>query len=686
MANYFNRNLLLLIFTVLSLTGWSRYVVVPCEKGQADLTEIDFSQNYIRLSGDWEFYYNQLLSPDDLNLIETKEYGYIPGFWKHYGKEYTKFGYATYKLSYTLGEKQLNEPLTMRIANVHNAYKIWFNGKVVSEVGKVGGSYEHSTPRWLPVFVDLENPKINNEIVIQVCNFRHRNGGIQDPVEIGRSSDFHSEYNHQYFSEIFLGGSAFILGCFFIGMFFFWKKDRAALYFGFFSVFFSLRVILVGTRSIAYTFPDIPWEVLIRLEYISMFLMHYFMFHFVYHAFRDQTSKNYLTVLKVATAILVGFCLIPGDWFTYSTIPNNYFLLLTFVYTVYIFFKGLKANVPGAIWAILSMGIFFLTTIPMILEYSNLFIADPVILSVSYIGFMFSMSLVFAARFGSSFYHLESLKNSEEEQKREILRQKERVVKSNQLIRDSINYAQGIQQSMLPSDTDLRNVFGDCFVFFNPEGKVSGDFYWSRQRKDGKEALISIADCTGHGVPGAFISLIAISALDNLVEKKTTLEIGPLLLELNEVIHDRLSRSFEDGKVAKEGLDISLCKVNFEEKKVWFTAAHHKMLYVRKNGEYEVFQGDNHHLGMPVEPGYKFKENELQVEEGDQIYLFTDGVYDQKGGEKGKKLYLKRMIEEIVKNKDLPISEQKTEFEAFMKKWMGGKTQMDDMLLFGIRF
>lgn len=686
MLNYLKRYLLLTVLALLSFTGWSAYVEVPCEKGEADLTDIDFSENYIRLTGDWEFYYNELLSPEELNQKDIREYGHIPGFWKHYGDEYSKFGAATYKVNFVLGQEQMKESLTMRIANVHNTYKIWFNGKVVSEVGTVGLSKEESTPRWLPVFVDLKNLQPENEIIIQVCNYRHRNGGIQDPVEIGRSSEFHSEYNHQFFSEIFLAGAAFVLGCFFIGMFFFWKQDRAALFFGFFSIFFSARVILVGTRSIAYTFPDLSWEFLIRLEYISMFLMHYFMFQFVYHAFRKQTSKLYLTILKVATIVLVVICYIPGDTFTYLTIPNNYFLLLTFVYTVYIFIKGMKEKVPGAIWAILAMAIFFLTTIPMILEYSNMFIADPVILNVSYIAFMLSMSLVFAARFGNSFYYLESLKNSEEEQKQEILRQKEKVEKSNQLIRDSINYAQGIQQSLLPSDNDLRNVFGECFVFFNPEGKVSGDFYWSRQRKDGKEAIISIADCTGHGVPGAFISLIAISALDNLVEKKTTVDTGNLLLELNEVIHARLSRSFEKGKVVKEGLDISLCKINFEEKTVSFAAAHHKMLYVKKNGEYEVFQGDNHHLGMPVDFDYKFNEHVLNVEEGDQIYLFTDGVYDQKGGEKGKKLYLKRMIDQIIKNKDLPIHRQKIEFEEFMMKWMDGKIQMDDMLLFGIKF
>lgn len=686
MINYLSKKLLLFPFLLLSITGWSKYVLVDCTNGFADFSEINFDQYYARLEGEWEFYYNELLSPSDLENRIPDVYGEVPGFWKHYEGGLHRFGFATYKLTFKMEKQQLNASLAMRITNIHNAFKIWLNGEVISEVGEVGTSYETSVPRWLPVVLDLENLQLQNELVIQVCNFRHRNGGIQDALEIGSSEYFDREYRHQFFSEVFLSGAAFVLGCFFIGMFFFWKKDRAALHFGIFSLFFSLRVMLVGTRSVGLTFTDLPWDFLVRLEYIGMFAMHYFMFHFVYYAFKLQTNKTYLDILKVVTAIYIIICLIPLDFFTYTTIPNNYYLLITFIYCVYIFIKAMRENAPGAIWAILGMALFFLTTIPMILEYSNLFITDPVVLNISYIAFMLSMSLVFAARFGYSFSFLESLKNSEQLQKQEIIHQKESLEKSNQLINESINYAQGIQRSMLPSDIDLLNIFGECFVFFKPAGKVSGDFYWCKQRKDGKEALISIADCTGHGVPGAFISIIAISALDNLVERKTHVETGKLLLELNDVIHDRLKKSSKKGTVIKEGLDIGVCRINFEEKKVRFSAAHHKMLLVRENGEFFVFQGENHHLGMPVSFDFKFEKHTIDVKPGDQIYLFTDGIYDQKGGEEGRKLYLKRMIAQLVKNKDLPVHRQKIAFEEFMQEWMKDKNQMDDMLLFGMRF
>lgn len=366
MIHYLPRTLLQLFFILISLQGFAGHHLVQCKQGEADLAEVNFQEEYARLDGEWEFYYNALFSPDQLDTMEAESFGQIPGFWKHYEGNLSKFGFATYKLTFHLTKSQLDQSLSIRVANIHNAYKVWFNGKLIAEVGEVGKSYENSIPRWLPLSAKLEGLDLNNEIVIQVCNYRHRNGGIQDVVEIGSTESFEADYRHQYFSEVFLSGAAFILGCFFIGMFFFWKKDKAAMYFGIFSIFFSFRIMLVGTRSIGYTFEDLPWDLLVRGEYIGMFMMHFFMFGFVYHAFRNQTNKLYAQVLKFYTLLLVLICLIPGDFFTYVTIPNNYFLLLTFVYTVIIFIKGVKANVPGAIWAILAMAIFFFTTIPVI--------------------------------------------------------------------------------------------------------------------------------------------------------------------------------------------------------------------------------------------------------------------------------------------------------------------------------
>lgn len=687
MFNFPLKLISLFLFLQLPFTSSANFVLVEAEKGFVDFKDIDFEHQFVRLSGEWEFYYENYYSPLELNHIDptNKTYGEVPGFWKHYDQGLSRFGYATYKLTFDLSEEQLNIPIGLRINNIHNAFKLYLNGELIAQVGEPGKTKASTTSKWLPLVLHLNSVKRTNDLVVHVCNFRHRNGGIQDAFEFGLLPSFEKEYKHQMISELFLAGACFILGCFFIGMFFFWKKDRAALHFGIFSFFFSVRILLVGTRSLVYAFPDIPWDVSVRLEYISMFCMHYFMFHFVFYAFEKYANRTYLNVLKIVTAVYLVISLIPGDMFTYLTIVNNYYLLTTFIYTIIIFIKALRANEPGSIWAILSMALFFITTIPMVLEYSNLFITDPVILNLAYIGFMLFMSLVFASRFSFAFLNLEDLKNSEQMRSVEISRQKDKAERNNKLINESINYAQRIQQSLLPSDNLLRNIFGECFIMFKPQGKVSGDFYWCKQRKDKKEALISVVDCTGHGVPGTFISLIAISGLDYLVDQKSKVETDELLIDINDLVHDRLRNPNESSTVIKEGLDIGLCKINFEQRKVCFSGAHHKMLLVRHNGDFHIYQGDRHIIGMPLSFDFKFTKYEIDVEPGDQIYLFTDGVYDQKGGDEGKKLYLKPMIERLLMNRHLPMHRQKIEFEEFIENWMGDKEQMDDMIVFGIK-
>jgi len=658
---------------------------VLAQKGFVDLSVVDLQDKVVALDGEWEFYWQQLIEPKYFGSYPVG-YGELPGFWKNYADEYPKFGYATYRLSIFLNEEQQDLNLGLRLNNIHSSYKLWFNGVLLCEVGKVGKSKAESIPKWVPQHVQLTNLQEENTIVIQVSSFRHRNGGIQDPIEIGNFEYFETVSRHQFSSELFLGGACFILSCFFIGMFFFWRKDRATLHFGLFSLFFGSRVLLVGARSLAATFPDLSWDFCIRLEYVGIFAMHYFMFHFIYYAFPNQTSRVYRNVLKWLTPVLLLLCFVPGDFFTYLTIPNNYYLILTFGYSTFIFIQALRAKVPGSAWAVLSMIIFFVTTIPILLEYSNLFVTNPLVLSLCYLAFMLSISLVFASRFGSLFSDLETISQIEKKKSLEISEQKESIEKRNQLINDSINYAERIQHSMLPSEKKLQSYFKECFLFYKPHGTVSGDFYWFHPTSNQNESFIAVADCTGHGVPGAFMSLIAISALDNIVKRNPNITTTKILNDLNSTIHNRLQKNNDDIAVVKDGLDIILCKINMELKSITWSSAHHKLFVIKASGETEMFSGDKHHIGSIFKDNFTFNESTLELSKGDQIYMFSDGIYDQKGGTAGKKLYMKRLSELLVGVNKLPFEQQKKAVTQFVEEWIGDGVQMDDMLLFSIRF
>lgn len=658
---------------------------VYAQKGFIDLSVNDLETENIDLDGQWEFYWEELITPGQFGSFPT-EYGEVPVFWKHYEEGFDKFGFGTYRLVFMLSDAQQSLDLGLRLNNVHNSYTLWVNGELLCQNGEVGEDYASSVPMWLPRVLQLHNLQKENEIVIQVSNFRHRNGGIQDAIEIGNYESFALTHKHQFASELFLAGGCFVLGCFFIGLFFFWRNDRAALHFGIFTLFFGSRVMLVGSRSLVETFNSISWDFCIRLEYLGMFAMHFFMFHFIYHAFEKQTNLLYLKILKWTTVLLVLICAIPGDYFTYLTIPNNYYLVLSLGYSFVIFSKALKAGVSGAIWAIMSVVIFFFTTIPLLLEYSNLFITNPVVLSLCYMSFLLSMSLVFASRFGKSFTELETLSEKEKKKTLEIVKQNESIEKRNQLINDSINYAEKIQNSLLPSQAKLKRYFNDCFLFFKPQGTVSGDFYWVHPTADRNESYIAIADCTGHGVPGAFVSMIAINSLDNIVAANDQVSTSTILTELNDVIHSRLQKNDGDITMVKDGLDIIVCKINLSERTVVFSAAHHKLFVIKANGDTELIKGDRHHIGSAFESGFSFNERKIELDKGDQIFMFSDGIYDQKGGVEGKKLYLQRTKDLLISINDLPMDAQHTAVANYLNDWIGDSEQLDDMVLFSLKF
>ncbi|MFT7155329.1 MAG: serine phosphatase RsbU (regulator of sigma subunit) [Parvicella sp.] len=679
----FNCVLLILLFTsvVKPISAQDEFFV---KSGLADFSNCDFQTEKCALDGFWSFYESKLLSPSDIENIDIEsKQGFVPEFWKNYQfGEFSSFGYATYRMRGLLPSK--HPELGIYIEKIHSSYKVFVNGQLVSEEGKVGSTKESSIPHWLPKVIRLDDVRDSIDIIIQVSNFNHRNGGIEKSIVLGSYNNLVSDYKHQYSVELFLGGSCFILGFFFLGMFVFWRKDRAALHFGLFALSFASRVLLTGTRTIIDTFPDLDWNVTIRMEYLGLFLMHYSLFHFIYYAFRKETNYKYVVILRYVTAVMLLCVFIPGYYFTFSSIPNNFYVLMTFCYSMYIFVLAYKRKVPGAQWAVGSFVLFFITTIPLLLEYSGFFTTNPFVLAILYILFMLSFALVFAARFGYSFRNLEELKNREAKKNIEINIQKKKLQESNELINDSIFYAKSIQQSLMPSEIEIQRAIPSSFKYFQPLNQVSGDFYWLNKNKSDSTWSFALADCTGHGVPGAFMSLIGINALDMIIKDNPDIMPNEFIRQLDSIIYQKLKANKESRKSVKDGMDILIMKVDLQQGKVWFSSAHQRLLHL-SDKRHQVYKGQNISIGSKLSDSTEIDLVEIDVKKNDQVYLFTDGVYDQKGGSDGKKLYPQRLIDILISNSDLSVTDQKSEIISFMKDWRKETNQIDDMSLFGFK-
>jgi serine phosphatase RsbU (regulator of sigma subunit) len=267
-----------------------------------------------------------------------------------------------------------------------------------------------------------------------------------------------------------------------------------------------------------------------------------------------------------------------------------------------------------------------------------------------------------------------------------LAQKNELIEEKNKNITDSINYAQRIQKAMLTSDVYLQKQLTDYFILNKPKDIVSGDFYWATKTDDGKLFFFT-ADCTGHGVPGAFMSLIGVSLLNEIViEKKTraTNEILNLLREeiIRSLNPDDTGADFEKGVM--DGMDGVLCMYDEQKMKLEFSCANNP-LWIFRDGTLSIFPAEKMPIGKHQGEKRSFTKNSFDLQKGDIIYTFSDGYADQFGGPQGKKFKYKQLQELIIANAHRPLPQQKENLDIKFEEWRAGLEQVDDVLVVGIK-
>jgi sigma-B regulation protein RsbU (phosphoserine phosphatase) len=249
-------------------------------------------------------------------------------------------------------------------------------------------------------------------------------------------------------------------------------------------------------------------------------------------------------------------------------------------------------------------------------------------------------------------------------------------------IMDSIYYARRIQTAILPSNSLLDSKFENYFIFYLPKDIVSGDFYWMTEI-DGL-VMIAAVDCTGHGVPGAFMSIVGFNQLNNAVNVKQARKASEILNELNRGVIHTLNENSSETSI-KDGMDMTLCVFDFKNGKVDFAGANNPMILIRDNLPLK-YKGDRFPIGAYVEDkSQSFTNNEIELKKDDMIYLFSDGYADQFGGPENKKFFTRRFEELLFEIHKKPLEEQKDLLKSTLYDWMGSNGQVDDILVIGIK-
>ncbi|MGC9472164.1 MAG: ATP-binding protein [Bacteroidales bacterium] len=389
--------------------------------GILDLREQDLRDQVVPLRGEFEFYWSELLEPDNFDDVSPPMTGYmeVPGLWNGYevnGRELSGMGYATFRLLILLpetGHYQVN------VRELDTAYRLWINGSETGS-GKVGKSAEEMIPDWTRREMAFYSGTDTLEMVLQMSNFHHRKGGPEEPIYFGATDVMKRRKVVSATSETFVLGFMFLTVIFHLGLYFFRMKDRSNLYFSLLALVICLRVMLTGEKIFLDLFPFLPWEWTLRIEYMTIFLPPALILLFFHSTFPQYARKwaEYALLVVVGT-FLIALFLLPPYIYTYLALLNQAFILASFLYIIWFLLKPLKTR-QTYIYLLFAGAIFFgLIGVNELLYYNN-WLHTGYLLPVGLLAFIFSTSYGLSGKFTNALDEAEELRNEMERYSHEL--------------------------------------------------------------------------------------------------------------------------------------------------------------------------------------------------------------------------------------------------------------------------
>ena len=643
-------------------------------------------------------------------------------------------GIAWFRASYFIDSTINLVPMALKM-RTNGACDIFIDGKLVRSLGVVGKNEKEQVDGFSLRSSIIPIPVTNfgrHFLAIRVSSYNSISGKIGlISIDGGQSiADFNAEIISMQKAlddendistrtiPIFFCGVFIVLSIFHLILFIYYRKNRSNLYYGLFTFFifiisFSLYRTISGT--------DLQTtKTIFTLGFWSLILIPLFFIGILYDVF----YKRLLLFFWILSGLLV-ICFI-SFYFLESrplvAISLALFLIGGFIETIRVFIRAWVKKREGS--RIFIFGIFFpvigliiIQIISWVLrrsgmaeladklsDHSGEFFAYSLLMSVS-----ISMTIYLArdfARMNRKLYEqineikqLFKLTTDQENERKKILEnqkedlekmvvlrteevvlQKAEIELKNRDILDNLLYARRIQDAMLPEIHLIYENLRESFIIYMPKDIVSGDFY-SYNHKDGK-IILAAADCTGHGVTGAFMSMIGSSVLNQIINEKGITQPSLILNNLNTGITEALKQREND---VTDGMDIALCTFDMKKQQLEYSGAN-RPLWIFRNGEFIEIKPDKLAIGgFRILRDASFTNHQMQLQKGDSIYLFTDGFADQFGGPLGKKLLSKRFREILLSIQNLSMSEQEKILAEVFSKWKGNVTQVDDVLVIGIR-
>lgn len=688
---------------LLSLSGWA--LNVEANKGIVDLSDWNPQHDpIVSLSGEWEIYWNQLIDPSTDEFPKNPDYWNGESSWNDYlyqGEKVGGVGYATYRV---VIQHLPDVPLNLQVTNVLTACKVWINGQLVAEVGTVGTSVESSSPHYENRIVPIGRDLTTLELVVQISNFEHRKGGFAHPFKLGTEKELYTAQREIIFLDGVVSSCYLFSGIFFLTLWVFRKKDKTLLFMSLFCLTISPRALTSGDYMINTVLPELNWSLLVHVEYLSMFLPFAFILLFIREKYPKQTPRRLIHFFAgfMFLQALITF-LTPISIFSWLVVPHQYASILSFLLMIWIIVRAMRDYENGSYFAGSALLCLITWASLIILEYMNLIEPVPYSMAGLQIGFLLSMSLIIGARFSANYTKVEALQEETQEQKEELETQKMMLEVKNNEVLSSISYAKRIQAAILPPLNKLRELKPNSFVIYRPKDIVAGDFYWIEE--EGDYLFVAVADCTGHGVPGAMVSVICHAALNRSIREFGLTDPAEILNKTRDLVLETFEQSEEK---VKDGMDIGLCAIHARSNIMRFAGANSSVYivptdprllagstyekYMRiENRELFEYKGDKQPIGTHPHPK-PFTTIEIPISSGDCLYMSSDGYPDQFGGQHlpnirqgGKKFMHKRLKQLLLTHAQSDFETQRNLLIDQFQEWKSDMEQTDDVCVMGIK-
>ncbi|SNS96173.1 Signal transduction histidine kinase [Ekhidna lutea] len=372
--------------------------------GVIDLSKVDLNNNAVAISGDWEFYWNKLINPDSINL-QQKDFYRFPKLWNdgvtRNGIELSAQGYGTYRIRIILPPK--TPQLAISLGESYNSYRLFYDGFEIGKNGKVGKSKETSIPDWMPQVIPIARYQNTLDLILQVSNYRHSKGGVREPIMIGDRKVLNAKRDFDFSYDFLLSGSLIMGGLFFLGLFMFGQHERSVLFFALFCLTFSYRMIGSGEYAIHALYPNMSWDLIIRVEYLSLFIPCGIFTVYSYLLYPEDSKRWILlgfTIISGVFSILSLFA--PTIFFTRLVEPFFVLVITAIFYLIYVYWIAYKRNRTGAQYAFASTGIVFMVAVYLISVYLTPVQENTFLTFIGFILFFFFQSLILSYRFAHS--------------------------------------------------------------------------------------------------------------------------------------------------------------------------------------------------------------------------------------------------------------------------------------------